>query len=87
MQITLVENFFSKYRSIKKERSLILDFFFVLMRRYFNSMENLLNECEIINPFGEFLSGEMIVKILSFYSDLVIRDLEKETRKSKLICD
>ena len=46
-----------------------------------------MNECEIINPFGEFLSGEMIVKILSFYSDLVIRDLEKETRKSKLICD
>ena len=64
-----------------------MDFFFVLMRRYFNSMENLLNECEIINPFGEFLSGEMIVKMLSFFSNFVIRDFEKQTRKSKLICD
>lgn len=50
-------------------------------------MENFLNKIVIINPFGEFLSGKMIVKMLSFYSDLVIRDLEKETRKSKLICD
>ena len=87
MQITLVENFFSKYRSIKKGRSLILDFFFVLMRRYFNSMENLLNECEIINPFGEFLSGEMIVKVLCFFANFIIRDFEKQTRESKLICN
>ena len=57
------------------------------MRRCFDSLKNLLNECEIINPFGEFLSGEMIVKVLCFFSNFVIRDFEKETRKSKLICD
>ena len=57
------------------------------MRRCFDSLKNLLNECEIINPFGEFLSGEMIVKILSFFSNFIIRDLEKQTRKSKLICN
>ena len=57
------------------------------MRRCFDSMENLFNKCEIINPFGEFLSSEMIVKMLSFFSNFVIRDFEKKTRKSKLICD
>ena len=57
------------------------------MRRYFNSMENLLNECEIINPFGEFLSSEMIVKVLCFFSNFIIRNFEKQTRESKLICD
>ena len=46
-----------------------------------------MNECEIINPFSEFLSGEMIVKVLSFFANFIIRDFEKETRKSKMICD
>ena len=57
------------------------------MRRCFDSMENLFNKCEIINPFGEFLSGKMIVKMLSFFANFIIRNFEKETRKSKLICD
>ena len=57
------------------------------MRRCFDSLKNLLNECEIINPFGEFLSSEMIVKVLCFFSNFIIRDFEKQTRKSKLICN
>ena len=46
-----------------------------------------MNEFEIINPFGEFLSGEMIVKVLSFFANFIIRNFEEQTRKSKLICD
>ena len=64
-----------------------MDFFFILMRRYFNSIENLLNECVIIETLSEFLSGEMIVKVLSFFANFIIRDFEKETRKSKMIYD
>ena len=50
-------------------------------------MENLLKEIVIIKTLSEFLSGEMIVKMLSFFSNFVIRDFEKQTRKSKMICN
>lgn len=64
-----------------------MDFFFVLMRRCFDSMENLLKEIVIIKTSSEFLSSEMIVKVLCFFSNFIIRNFEKQTRESKLICD
>ena len=46
-----------------------------------------MKEIVIIETLSEFLSGEMIVKVLSFFANFIIRDFEKETRKSKMICD
>ena len=46
-----------------------------------------MKEIVIIKTLSEFLSSEMIVKVLSFFSNFIIRDFKEQTRKSKMICD